>query len=145
MELKLIRDKYTERATGGELIEVGKPGRICYTLEDTRRTPGIKVQGSTAIPAGRYKCDVTRSNRFGRDMVILYNCANGCEVRGEGISFTGIRMHGGNKHVDTSGCILTAYNRITDDVIQGTAEHEITELVRKAIHFGDEVWIEILD
>ena len=145
MELKLQRNTFTERATGGELSEEGRAGRICYTLEDTRRIPNVKVKGSTAIPAGRYKLTLSHSKRFGRDMVMLSNTANGYELRGEGISFTGIRIHGGNSHSNTEGCLLVAYNRINDYTIQSTAEAEITQMVRTAIDQGEECWIQIND
>jgi len=140
MELKLIRSIYTERATAGELY--APAGWRCYTLEDTVRGYGIKVPGSTAIPAGRYLLTVTHSERFGRDMVMISNCDNGDELSAGGIAFKGLRLHGGNTHEHTDGCILVAKNRISDSVIQGTQEAMITELVRKAT--GDS-WIEIIN
>lgn len=145
MELRLQRNTFTERATGGELTEEGRAGRIAFTLEDTRRIPGVKVKGSTAIPQGRYKLTLSMSKRFGRYMVMLSNCSNGYELRGEGISFLGIRIHGGNSHTSTEGCLLVAYNRINDYTIQGTAEAEVTALVRAAIDRGEECWIQIED
>jgi len=48
-----------------------------------------------------------------------------------GIRFTGIRCHGGNRHKDTAGCPLVAYNRINKDTIQGTAEKALTKKVKE--------------
>lgn len=145
MELILYRDIYTKKSTLGKLYQVrldGDEDYICETLEDARRFPGIKVEGETCIPAGRYLVDVSFSNRFDRDMPMLSNYANGYELKAEGISFKGIRMHGGNTHANTAGCILVAYNRIDDDTIQGTAESDVTHLIQSS---PDLVWIEIID
>ncbi len=144
MELILKRTSYTEKSTGGELFEGSK--RICHTLEDARRLPGVKVNGETCIPAGRYRVELTHSSRFKRQMPMIYNCANGYELKAEGISFKGIRIHGGNTHKNTAGCPLVAYNRIDDNTIQGTAEKEVTALIQDALdNKREEVWIEIID
>jgi len=144
MELQLIRSIYTERATGGDLY-CDSLGWLCCSLEDTVRPHGIKVSGSTAIPEGRYKLGVSYSNRFKRDMVMLSNCADGCTLHSGGISFTGVRIHGGNTHEDTSGCILAAANRINDYTIQGTQESMITKMVSDAIKNGEECWLETIN
>lgn len=147
MELILYRDTYTEKSTVGKLYyeQNGEEVYFCETLEDARRLPGIKIPGETCIPAGRYRVDITESSRFGRDMPILFNCAKPWVLKGEGISFKGIRMHGGNTHRNTEGCILVAERRLDDDTIQGTKESDLTTLIVNAMPSFEECWLEIHD
>ena len=132
-ELYLKRDTYTKQTTLGTLeIECDK---FCETLEDTVRPEGIKVYGHTAIPGSymgmRYRLTTSYSTRFKRDMPMIYTEDNGYELKAAGISFKGIRMHGGNDHGDTDGCPLVAYNRIGNEKIQGTAEKELTKKIQE--------------
>ncbi len=147
MELKVIRTSFTATTTiGGLFIENGiSIEKVCLSLEDARRAPGIKVQNHTCIPAGRYRVTISYSSRFKREMPMIYNCANGYEIRAEGITFTGIRIHGGNTHENTAGCLIVAYNYINENTIQGTAEEEVTHMIRSAIAANEEVWIEFED
>lgn len=79
---------------------------FCDTLEDADRGLNdnmdldtileLKKPTITAIPVGTYKILITYSPRFKQNMPILLN------VKG----FDGIRIHSGNTHKDTSGCIL---------------------------------------
>jgi hypothetical protein len=131
MNLFVIRQTYTPISTLGELIFNHKV--FCYTLEDTVRLSTMpKVQGETAIPAGRYKLAVDESARFQRNTPHVLDVLN----------FDGIRLHGGNTAADTEGCILVAYNKINDQTIQGSAEFALTELLQSESgpHF-----IEIID
>ena len=97
---------------------------FCFTLEDELRFRDIKVYGQTCIAAGKYKVDLTMSNRFKRVMPILRDVP----------MFEGIRMHGGNTSKDTLGCPLVAFN--TDfKKIWGTAEKLLTK--RLLEHSGD--------
>ena len=84
------------------------------------------------------------SNRFKREMCLIYNQDDG-SVNAMGIEFTGIRFHGGNRHTDTSGCILIAKNRISDTVIQGSLEKQLSSLVDQAIGSGKKVVLEIIN
>jgi len=103
MDLLLLRDRYSPVDTTGELIDRtgGKRDLICYVLEDQVRE-GPKVYGRTAIPAGSYRIQITRSPRFARDLPLLL------DVPG----FSGIRIHTGNSHEDTEGCLLPGLDRV---------------------------------
>ena len=132
IELLLIRDTFTENTTLGKLFANGT--YFCHTLEDTVRAEGIKVHGHTAIPAGVYRVKLSWSSRFNRIMPMVFTEDNEYELFKAGIRFNGIRMHGGNTHRNTEGCILVANNRLSDEVIQGTAEEELVALLEQ---FGD--------
>lgn len=96
MRLVLDRSEYTEHTTLGELSVNGN--FECVTLED--RVRPYKIQHETAIPAGIYDCRITWSPRFKRHLPLLI------DVPG----YEGIRIHPGNTHKDTSGCILVGEN-----------------------------------
>ena len=108
----------------------------CYTLEDVVREE--KVYGETAIPVGRYRVLVTRSNRFQCDMPLLVGVPN----------FEGIRIHPGNTDKDTHGCILvgtgvsTAETAITES---RAAYARVFDCIRDAIGDGKEVWLTVKD
>jgi hypothetical protein len=92
MNLKLIRTTLNVEETIGEMYVDGE--FECFTLEDTVRES--KVAGHTAIPYGTYNVTITYSPRFGRYLPLLHDVPN----------FTGVRIHAGNTHKDTEGCIL---------------------------------------
>jgi hypothetical protein len=92
MKLKLLREKSSDDTTIGKLYIENE--FFCYTLEDKVRDK--KVYGETAIPIGTYKVVITWSPRFKRQLPLLV------DVPG----FDGIRIHPGNTHKDTEGCIL---------------------------------------
>ena len=133
-EFLLARDHYSAQTTLGKMAIGGK--YFCETLEDTVRPTGVKVFGHTAIPEGRYRISVSKSTRFKRIMPIIFNQSN-YSLIANGIRFTGIRCHGGNKHAHTAGCPLVAYNRIDDKTIQGTAEKELTAKIIELEKTGD--------
>jgi len=140
MELKLIREIFTPTETLGSLFVDGN--FFCYTLEDTIRS--IKVQDQTAIDKGNYRVILSISNRFKRLMPEVLNVPN----------FEGIRIHGGNTHVDSSGCILVGQHRYLNkpnpikksilNWIQGTQESKITALIQKAINRTEKVYLTII-
>jgi hypothetical protein len=97
MKLTLHRFNCGQRATLGELF-VDKEF-TCFTIEDQDRqleTGGEKIPRETCIPRGSYPVVVTWSNRFKRELPLVK------DVPG----FDGIRIHPGNTHDDTEGCIL---------------------------------------
>src|SRR4051812_46901688 len=104
LELVLQRKPFPlKRRTPGELRVNGV--FFCYTVEDqVREIVGEpvrtwKVEGATAIPAGRYWVTLEKSARFGADTITIN--------RVEG--FTAIRMHAGNDEDDTEGCVVVGY------------------------------------
>lgn len=116
MKIEVFRLKQTKQSITGDMYLNGE--FFCYTLEDIIREE--KVYGETAIDTGTYTVKLTMSNRFKRIMPLLLNVPK----------FEGIRIHGGNTHKNTHGCILVAFNKINDDYIQGTAEAKLTEKLK---------------
>lgn len=97
MKIRVVREISAHGATLGTLYVNGV--EFCSTLEDEDRfleSGGVKEYGETAIPRGRYAVEVTRSNRFKRELPEVL------DVPG----FTGIRIHPGNVAADTHGCLL---------------------------------------
>lgn len=92
IDLRLERRIFTDDVTIGELYVNDE--FVCYTLEDAVRD--VKVYGKTAIPKGTYKVIYNMSNRFKRRMPLLLNVPN----------YQGVRIHAGNTHLDTDGCII---------------------------------------
>ena len=131
VDIQLCREKYTARSTTGQLYfteDGGSP--FCYTLEDTVRADGIKVKRETALPAGLVKVGINFSNRFQREMAIIFTEDNGYMVKKDNVIIKGSRFHGGNTHKDTEGCPLCAKNRINEETIQGSMEKEVTAKIK---------------
>lgn len=140
MKLKVIREVFTPTETLGSLFIDDK--FFCYTLEDFDRgldksmdlktVQATKVHSNTAIPLGTYKVSLSVSNRFKRLMPEIQSVPG----------FAGVRIHGGNTHLNTEGCILVAKNRSVDKVstfgkirnwIQGSMEAELTKKLKGQI------------
>lgn len=140
--LKLVRDTYINGTTLGKLYGVNGEF-LCETLEDIVRGWGIKHGGTTAIPTtaggSPYRLAVSMSQRFKRRMVMIYTEANKYEIKKNGISFKGVRMHGGNTNANTWGCVIVAANRVGNERLQNTREAFITEYVDKLIKAGNTV------
>ena len=96
MKLLLIRKKFLEDRTLGELFT--PDGYFCDTMEPHRIdwTKEKKVKGKTAIPEGTYKVELAWSKKRGRVVPWLEKVPH----------FTGIQIHTGNVPTNTSGCIL---------------------------------------
>jgi len=77
---------------------------VGYTLEDALRV--VKIKHETAIEVGIYKVVLSLSNRFKKVMPEVLNVPN----------FKGVRVHGGNRDNNTSGCPLLGAKR-TDSYI----------------------------
>ena len=123
MELKLKRAYKKKEYTIGKLYIDG--AYYCDTLEDTDRgmrsdmplseLKEIKIAGRTAIPTGKYCVYLTKSPRFGRVLPLIYDVP----------AFSGIRIHSGNTHSDTQGCILVGHNKIVGRVINSRQTMDI--------------------
>ena len=140
MKLELGRAECGKVSTLGQLFVNGQ--FECYILEDADRqlelNPNAKVYGQTCIPRGTYKVIITWSNRFKKELPILVNVPG----------FEGIRIHPGNVHQDTHGCLLpgTSYVKIDGaHTVQNSrnAFFKLNTMIEKAIERGDDVEIEI--
>lgn len=133
MNIEVVRPQVCgQTCTIGEMLINGE--RKCFTLEDVVRPDGEKVYGETAIPTGRYRVDITFSNRFQRDMPLLLSVPN----------FEGIRIHPGNTAVDTHGCILVGMDRSGDSILNSRVAYTLVFAdIRDALDRGEEVWCEV--
>jgi len=151
MKITVKREFFSDTETLGTMFINDK--FFCYTLEDYDRKlkqnqssteiAHKKIYGKTAIASGDYRVILSISNRFKRLMPEVLN------VKG----FSGIRIHGGNTHLNTDGCILVAKNRYLDKVspfgkiknwIQGTMEGQLTRTIQKAISANEIVTLSII-
>lgn len=98
MELKLVRDQFTDKSTTGQLSIDGS--FFSFTLELPTRDglPG------SAIPEGKYQVVASWSPKFGRTMPLIIGIPGRSEIR----------IHYGNDAVDTEGCILLGKTRSQD-------------------------------
>ena len=134
MNLRLIREPSRDDCTHGSLYIDGV--WCCWTLEDVVRevegqpVTAWKIPGRTAIPAGRYRIDLTPSHRFGRVLPILV------DVPG----FAGVRLHPGNTAEDTEGCILPGSGRVAGRV---TGSRVACERLCEQLQRADDRWIRI--
>ena len=97
MKITLLRRHITDNETAGELLIdtiTAIPKRLCFTIEPPLTPNDEHPKG--AIPYGWYRLTLTYSPRFERELPLLH-CVPG---------FEGIRMHAGNNHRHTAGCIL---------------------------------------
>jgi hypothetical protein len=131
LELTLTREPSADGCTIGKLSVDGV--FECFALEDVVRD-GPKVAHETAIPAGRYRVIINRSERFGRMLPRLV------AVPG----FDGILIHPGNTAADTSGCILVGQGRGLKSIIGSQlALAALQPQIAGAIARGDNVYITI--
>jgi hypothetical protein len=142
LELELLRNPDpTKGYTAGRLYLDGQPW--LYTLEDeVRAIPGRpvsewKIPKVTAIPRGRYRVILTRSNKFKRVLPEVLNVPG----------YTGIRMHKGNLAEHTEGCILVGKADGNDKDAwlgnSGVAEGELVAVLNDAINSGRQCWLTV--
>ena len=142
MKLTLTRTECGKKATLGELKIDGE--HECWIIEDQDRqlenNPDAKVYGETCIPRGTYKVIITFSNRFQKELPLLV------DVPG----FSGIRIHGGNTHLDSHGCLLpaTSWSRDSDGNPVGINSREafrrLMDKIETCLDNGGDVEIEVL-
>lgn len=142
MRLTLIRIANKPTYTIGKLYIDGC--YYCDVLEDVDRglddsmtekeIKAKKIKGQTAIPTGIYTVKITYSPKYKKLMPLVDN------VKG----YSGIRIHSGNTHKDTSGCLLVGKNKEVGKVLESrktfnalykilteTKEHIIIDIQRK--------------
>ena len=134
--IHLVRDTFGADFTLSRLmIDYGAgegPQTFGYAVEDVDRgldqamtladIAARKVKGRTAIPAGSYEIVLEQSGKYGADTPTV------AQVPG----YRYIRIHAGNDHDDTEGCLLPGLGR---DTTAGTVSRSkaAVEWLRKTI------------
>lgn len=142
MEILVERKYKKENYTIGKLYINGE--YFCDTLEDKDRgltnimtlaeIKEVKEYGNTAIPTGRYPIAYTYSARFKKHLPLLLNVP----------AFEGVRIHSGNTHRDTEGCILLGVNKAVGKVLNSRKTmDEFLRILKPAIEACENVWITI--
>jgi hypothetical protein len=140
MKLRLERLYYKEEYTIGKLYINDE--YYCDTLEDKDRELNndmsladilnIKVYGRTAIPKGTYKVTITYSPKFKTNLPLINDV----------IGYSGIRIHQGNTHNNTSGCILVGENKIKGQLIN--SKNTLSKLLSILSNANDDITIDII-
>jgi hypothetical protein len=128
IEWTLKREPSTEIHTQGVLTL--NDGTTLFTLEDVERDK--KIKGRTAIPKGKYEVVFTYSDRFKKKLPLLLNVPG----------FDGIRIHAGNYHSDTDGCILVGTTRNENGVF--SSKLAMTILINLIKTINDKIYINII-
>lgn len=134
--------QYKPDCTISEVFLPLEPKRFCYALEDIGRPLGVKVAGQTCIGEGTYRLTATYSNRFKKRMLLVSNTPAGTVVR-HGITFEGVRVHGGNTVADTLGCPLYAYQYDGKSTVSQRASDDLLAWVDEQEASGFEVYLTI--
>ena len=150
MKITLRRTFKGETYTIGKMYIDGE--YICDTIEDKDRgltqdmssseIAKIKVKHQTAIPTGTYKITLkVQSPKYSQRS--QYNFCKGYLPRLIDVpGFEGILIHIGNKHEDSSGCILVGENKVKGQVINSTATFKkLYEILKNS---DDEITIDII-
>lgn len=142
MEIVVERKYKKKDYTIGKMYINGE--YFCDTLEDTDRglkreyplaeMKEVKEYGRTAIPTGKYPIAYTYSPRFKKHLPLLLQVP----------AFEGVRIHSGNTHKDTEGCILLGINRAVGKVLDSRKTmDEFLRILKPAIETCEDVWLEI--
>ena len=101
----------------------------------------MKIKGSTAIPAGRYKITLcVVSPKFGNRT--QYKRIGGRLPRLLDVpAYDGVLIHIGNTAKDTEGCILVGENKVIGQVVNSTAT--FNRLYDRLKAANGDIWIEI--
>lgn len=138
MDILVKRDIFNENETLGEVFVNGK--WVCFSLEDAYREDDSKsvedwkIKGKTAIPKGTYNVIIDYSNKFAKYLCLIENVP----------CYSGVRIHAGNTHMDTDGCILLGMQR-TKNAVQHSKDAVATfqPMVAAALGRGEECLITI--
>lgn len=93
---------------------------VCRLLEDQLRGWGEKVWAGTCIPAGRYRMDPAHQTPMARRYYDRFPWFRGLPALtwaspGPMVpTYTSLRVHPGETHLDTLGCPLTAVSVVKD-------------------------------
>ena len=120
MQITINRIAKKATYTIGRLLIDGK--YFCDTLEPAdhglkKRMSLVKIKkikhdrGRSAIPTGTYRVLITKSPKFKEWLPLIFGVPG----------FEGIRIHTGNKPVNTRGCILVGRNRIKGQLVTSRA------------------------
>jgi hypothetical protein len=146
MDIQVSRRWRGEHSTLSSVKVDGAPHQ--FILEDADRgllqsmplkeIAAKKIKAATAIPAGKYEVDITYSNRFKRLLPLLMNVPG----------YEGIRIHPGNTHNNTEGCLLPgiSYDQPDRDyrvLSSRTAFEKLFTKIQAAIKSGQKVWCTI--
>jgi hypothetical protein len=143
MKLRLERKYKKERYTIGKLYINGKP--FCETLEDKDRglkkempeeqLSKMKVKGETAIPSGTYNIIITYSPKYKKPMPLLLGVP----------AYEGVRIHSGNTHKDTEGCILVGENKEVGKVLNSRYTfNKLFIKLQAAVDRGETITLDIV-
>lgn len=136
MNIKVQRKWKKEKYTVGEMYINGE--YLCNTLEDTERVlnkPTDKIPGETAIPKGKYRVNLTYSDKFKIYLPLLENVPY----------FTAIRIHQGNTPNDSMGCILVGKNTKPGWLSESRATLRLLlDKIKLAINKNEPIQIEII-
>ncbi len=130
MTLRLVREIFNEEYTIGKLYI--DDSYFCDILEDKDRglyftqpleeIEKIKVYGKTAIPKGVYEIVITYSEKFKQFLPLLLNVPG----------YKGIRIHAGNTHVDTLGCLLPGKHTFNKVINSRSTFKKLFSILQKA-------------
>ena len=138
MEMTLTRAPSANGFTLGRLAIDGQ--FVCWTCEDVARPGGPKIPGETAIPEGRYRVIVDRSERFSRAAGHDVFLPLLLDVPG----YSGVRIHSGNTAADTEGCILPGQRPTATGVAESRAAFtSLFARIQAAIGAGEQVWLTV--